>query len=211
MSLPVRWLFALATALWPLFAVAGDPVGTRSERSALVIVDAQTGVLAGVWDSPRVIRNLQALVANARKQGAPVFWVQHQSKDLPFGSEAWKLDRHFSPAPGEPVIHKRYNSSFADTDLEQRLKAHGVTRVVLAGAATNWCIRSTAYSALDRGFDLTLVSDAHSTEALEGPDGTVVPASQIVADLNTVMRWVEVPRVRTEVLPTAQVAFPWRR
>jgi hypothetical protein len=68
-------------------------------------------------------------------------------------------------------------------------------------------LRSTAYSAVDRGYDLALVSDAHSTQPLKFPDGTTVPAASIVADLNAVFEWVSVPSVRTEVKKTAEVDF----
>jgi hypothetical protein len=60
---------------------------------------------------------------------------------------------------------------------------------------------------VERGYDLTLVSDAHSTEPLKLPDGRTVPAESIVADLNAVFQWVSAPDVRTEVKTTAEVAF----
>ena len=64
---------------------------------------------------------------------------------------------------------------------------------MLAGASTNWCIRATAYATLDRGYDLTLLQDAHTTSPLDlGPGGRVEPAG-IVADLNVVMSWAGYP------------------
>lgn len=176
-------------------------------RSALLVIDAQVGVLSPVWESGRVLRNIEALVAKARAAGVPVIWVQHSDAELRHGSEAWKLVPSLVPAPAEPAIHKNYNSSFAKTDLDQRLKALGVSRLVLAGAATNWCIRATAYAAVERGYNLALVSDAHSTEPIQLTDGKVVAAEAIVADLNTVFQWLSVPNVRTEVARTSEVAF----
>ena len=105
------------------------------------------------------------------------------------------------------MIHKRYNSAFAHTDLDQKLKTLGVSRIVLAGAMTNWCIRSTAYAAIDRGYDLTLVSDAHSTESLKLADGKTVPTESIVADLNAVFAWVSAPNAHTQVRKTTDVEF----
>lgn len=176
-------------------------------ESALLIVDAQVGVLSSIWDSQRVVRNLVALVSKARAAGIPVVWVQHSDDELRYGSEPWQLASDLVPTANEIVIHKSYNSSFADTELDQRLQALGISRLILAGAATNWCIRATAYAAVDRGYDLALVSDAHSTEAIHLPDGQVIPAELIVADLNTVFQWLSVPNVRTEVETTADVAF----
>lgn len=207
----VRLLSLLLTVACPAFATA--QVNNSSEppahaKSALLVVDAQVGVLSSVWESKRVIGNLVTLVNKARSAGAPVIWVQHSNDDeLKYGSQGWKLAPNFVPGPTETVIHKRYNSSFAGTDLEQRLQALGIARIVLAGALTNWCIRSTAYAAVDRGYNLALVSDAHSTETLKLPDGTTVAAESIVADLNSVFEWLSAPNVRTEVGKTADVAF----
>lgn len=176
-------------------------------KSALLVVDAQVGVLSAVWDSKRVVGNIETLVAKARAAGVPVVWVQHSDRELEYGSESWKLAPNFVPSATELVVHKKFNSSFANTDLESKLKALGVSRLVLAGAATNWCVRATAYAAVDRGYNLALVSDAHSTEPIPLPGGKVVPAEAIVADLNTVFEWLSVPNVRTEVLSTANVTF----
>lgn len=147
-------------------------------------------------------------MSTARSAGVPVIWVQHSDNDeLKYGSESWKLAPKFVPNAAEFIVHKKYNSSFAETDLDTRLKSLGVSRLILAGAATNWCIQSTAYAAVDRGYNLLLVSDAHSTESLKLRDGKTVPAESIVADLNAVFEWVSVPNVRTEVKKTADVAF----
>ena len=206
-----KFAWPLLSLASPLFAVAQDD--TSSERpshakSALLVVDAQVGVLSSIWESKRVIDNLGTLVDKARAAGTPVIWIQHSDEDeLKYGSPSWQLAPNFVPTTAEIVIHKKYNSSFASTDLDQRLKALRVSRIVLAGAATNWCVRSTAYAAVDRGYNLTLVSDAHSTENLKLTEGKTVPAESIVADLNAVFEWVSVPNARTEVRKTADVAF----
>jgi nicotinamidase-related amidase len=207
----LRILALLVAAICPFLAsaqVASSVVKPAHAKSALLVVDAQVGVLSVIWESQRVVRNLEKLVANARSAGVPVIWIQHSdNNELKFGSAAWKLAPNFSPKSAEIVVHKKYNSSFAATDLDPKLKALGVSRIVLAGALTNWCIRSTAYAAVDRGYDLTLVSDAHSTESLELPNGNTVPAESIVTELNTVFQWVSVPDVHTEVRKTDDVAF----
>lgn len=174
-------------------------------KSALVVVDAQVGVLGPVWESQRVMANLERLVAKARNAGSLIVWVQHSDDELKFGSDPWKLAPNFIPAPNEIVIHKQHNSSFAKTDLDQTLKSRHIGRIVLAGAATNWCIRATAYAAVDRGYNLTLVSDAHSTESITLKDGRVVSAESIVTDLNVVFEWLNAPDVKTEVVNTAAV------
>ena len=211
MSHPVRFLSLLLAAACPVFAMALDNKSSEQPqraKSALLVVDAQVGVLSSIWESTRVIGNLEKLVGKASSAGVPVIWVQHSDDDeLKYGSEGWEIAANFVPTTAEIVIHKKYNSSFASTVLDQRLKALGVSRIVLAGALTNWCVRSTAYAAVDRGYNLALVSDAHSTQSLKFPDGTTVPAESIVADLNAVFEWVSVSNVRTEVRKTADIAF----
>lgn len=163
-------------------------------RPALLVVDVQAGVMADAWDAPHVIRNVARAVDRARSESVPVIWVQHESDhELPRGSPQWALVPELVPAQGEVRIHKRFNSSFEDTTLEQELARLGVTHVVLAGAMTNWCIRSTAYGALDRGYDLTLIKDAHTTASIALADGTLIEAAGIVRELNVAMTWVDYP------------------
>lgn len=182
-------------------------VESERPRTALLVVDAQVGVLGSAWDATRVTKNIEVLVAKARAQGVPVFWIQHEDDELKFGSEPWKLVANFVPTAKEAVIRKKYNSSFGNTDLDRQLKELKIARIVLAGASTNWCIRATAYAALDRGYHLALVADAHSTEAMKLETGQVIPAASIVSELNTVMQWISVPNVKTDVKPTAAVTF----
>lgn len=163
-------------------------------KQALLIVDVQVGVMQTVWDADRVISNVAKAVAKARQQGVPVIWVQHShDEEIPYGSPAWEWVPELSPADGEMRVYKQFNSSFEQTNLEKILADLGVTHVVLAGAASNWCIRSTAYAALDRGYDLTLIKDAHSTESIEFDDGMVVEAEHIIRELNIAMTWTDYP------------------
>ena len=130
-------------------------------------------------------------------------WVQHSDDELVYGSPEWQLVPELVPAEGEPVIHKKFNSSFEDTELEEQLAKLGVTHVALAGAATNWCIRATAYGALDLGYDLTLIRDAHTTDTMELGNGTTIDASNVVDELNICMKWVSYPG-RTNGTATAE-------
>ena len=162
-------------------------------KGALVVVDVQKGVMAGTWEAKRVVANVAHTVDRARADGVPVVWVQHSDDELPRGSDEWKWVPELVPAEGEPLIHKSFNSAFEQTELESELATLGATHLVLAGAASNWCIRATAYGALERGYDLTLVRDAHTTESMELDDGTKVEASSIIDDLNICITWVSYP------------------
>jgi nicotinamidase-related amidase len=165
----------------------------QGNQVVLVVVDVQVGVLAETWDAERIIGNVARAVERARTDGVPLVWVQHSDDEVPYGSEQWQWTPGVAPAEGEPVVQKHHNSSFEETDLDAELARLGATHIALAGAATNWCIRATAYGALDRGYDLTLVEDAHTTETIELEGGRRIEASAVIDELNTVMRWVSYP------------------
>jgi nicotinamidase-related amidase len=165
----------------------------EGNSGVLLVVDVQVGVMSDAWDASRVVRNVSLAVERARGQAVPVLWVQHSDDELVHGSAQWQWVPELRPAHGEPRLDKRFNSSFEKTGLEDELARLGATHIVLAGAATNWCIRATAYGALDRGYDLTLLKDAHTTSTIELGDGTNVEAAAVVRELNVAMTWLSYP------------------
>jgi nicotinamidase-related amidase len=165
----------------------------EGNKAVLLVVDVQSGVMSESWDARRVIDNVARAVERARAERVPVVWVQHSDNELRFGSPQWQWVPELAPAEGEPLIHKHFNSSFEETSLEDELARLGATHVVLAGAATNWCIRATAYGALDRGYDLTLIKDAHTTGTMELADGKTIEAASVVDELNIAMKWLSYP------------------
>ncbi len=165
----------------------------EGDKTVLLVVDVQVGVVSEAWDAPRIVGNVARAVERARSEGAPVIWVQHSDEELVYGSEAWQWAPELAPAADEPVIHKRFNSSFEQTALDAELARLGATRIALAGAATNWCIRATAYGALDRGYDLILIKDAHTTGPMEFDYGMRIEAESIIRDLNVAMTWLSYP------------------
>lgn len=176
-------------------------------QPVLLIVDLQVGVVRGAWEAPWVVGNAARAVERARATGVPVIWVQHADEELAVGSPEWRLAPELVPADGEAVIHKRFNSSFEQTELDAELARLGATHIALAGAATNWCIRATAYGALDRGYDLTLIEDAHTTETMVLEDGTTIEAADVVRELNIAMTWVSYPGRANGTATAAEVDF----
>ena len=169
------------------------------DKGALVVVDVQVGVVDGAWEADRVVGNVARAVDRAREAGVPVVWVQHQDEELVRDSPAWQCVPPLAPADGEVRVFKEFNSSFERTDLDDELARLDVSHVALAGAATNWCIRATAYGALERGYDVTLVADAHTTGGDDAP--------HVVADLNTVMQWVAYADVSNAATTTEELDF----
>ncbi|MGD0748617.1 MAG: cysteine hydrolase family protein [Acidimicrobiales bacterium] len=133
-------------------------------HTALLVVDMQNGVVEGAHRRDEVVANVGHLVEMARRDGTPVVWVQHSDEQLARGGHGWRIVPELAPAGGEPLVEKEYGDAFEDTSLERVLSDLGIGRLVVAGAQTDACIRSTLHGALTRGYDVTLVSDAHTTE-----------------------------------------------
>ena len=174
-------------------------------NTALMVIDVQNGVVAGSHDRDGVIGNINALVDKARAEDVPVVWVQHSDDGLELGSDDWRIVDELTPADGEPVVQKNYGDSFEATDLEEVLAGRGVGRVVVTGAQSDACIRATLHGALVRGYDVTLVADAHTTEDLT-QYGAPSP-DLVISHTNLYWQWASAPGRRGDVVPTGEVTF----
>jgi nicotinamidase-related amidase len=134
------------------------------KNTALIVVDMQNAVVERAYKRDAVIANILRLVEKARRERIPVIWVQHSDEQLPSGSDGWRIVSELTPDHSEPVVEKHYGDSFEATTLETVLSGLGVGWLVVAGAHTDACIRSTLHGAFVRGYDVTLVSDGHTTE-----------------------------------------------
>lgn len=179
----------------------------EGNQGVLLVVDVQVGVMSDSWEAPRIIKNVSRAVERARAQGVPVIWVQHSDKDLVYGSPEWQWMPELARADGELLIHKQFNSSFEQTTLEDELAKLGATHMALAGAATNWCIRATAYGALERGYDLTLIKDAHTTGTMKLDNGAGIEAANVILELNIAMTWLSYPGRTNGTATAAEVDF----
>jgi nicotinamidase-related amidase len=165
----------------------------EGNKAVLLVVDVQVGVMQNAWDAKRIIANIVLAVEKARDQKIPVIWIQHSGDGLDYDSQDWQIVPELVPNQDEIHIYKQFNSSFEKTYLDDILAQLGATHIVLVGAATNWCIRATAFGALDRGYDLTLVKDAHTTEPLEFESSKTIEAENIIRELNVAMTWLSYP------------------
>ena len=179
----------------------------EGNKAVLIVVDVQVGVVSDAWDANRIVGNVARTVDRARNQGVPVIWVQHSDKDLVHGSPEWQWVPELIPHERESLIHKHFESSFEQTALEEELAKAGATHIALAGAATNWCIRATAYAALERGYDLTLISNAHTTRTMELDGGVKIDAASVIADLNVAMTWLNYPGRRNGTAKAEEIDF----
>jgi nicotinamidase-related amidase len=181
-------------------------------NTALLVVDVQNVVVADAHERDAVVSNVADLVARARDARVPVVWVQHSDLDatdeeqgIVRGSDGWRIVPELDPRPDEPLIEKNYGDSFEATSLEDVLTGLGVGRVVVAGAQTDACIRSTLHGALVRGYDTTLVSDAHTTEDMTRWGAP--PPEQVIAHTNLYWRYQTAPGRTAGTVETKDVDF----
>jgi nicotinamidase-related amidase len=178
---------------------------TDRPNTALLIIDVQNGVVAGAPRRDEVIANINTLLERARLEEVPVIWVQHSDDGLVRGSDEWAYVPELRRADSEPLVHKNYGDSFEATDLEEHLAARKVGRLVVTGAQSDACIRSTIHGGFVRGYDVTLVSDAHTTEDLSAY-GAPAP-EQVIAHTNLYWQWQSAPGRTGGTEETAKVTF----
>jgi nicotinamidase-related amidase len=165
----------------------------------------QTGVVAGNHKRDTVVANVSSLVDKARRERVPVIWVQHSDEHLARGSDDWRIVPELSPEDAEPLVEKNYGDSFEDTTLENVLHGLGVGRLIVVGAQTDACIRSTLHGAFARGYDATLVSDAHTTEDQTGWGAP--PPGQVIAHTNLYWTYQTAPGRTAGTVETKNVDF----
>jgi len=170
-----------------------------------MVIDVQNGVVADAHQRDAVVANISTLVAKARGEGVPIVWVQHSDENLEEGTDAWQYVPELARQESEPLVHKSFGDSFEDTDLEEVLARAEVGRVVVAGAQTDACIRSTIHGAFARGYDVTLVGDAHTTED-QSPWGAP-PPDEVIAHTNLYWQYQTAPGRAAGVTETNEVTF----
>ena len=174
-------------------------------NTALLVIDVQNGVVEGAHQRDAVVANIASLVDKARGEAVPVVWVQHSDDGLERESDAWRIVPELEPDGAEPLIEKHYGDSFEDTDLESVLSGLGVGRLVVTGAQTDACVRSTLHGAFVRGYDTTLVTDAHTTEDLS--EWGAPPPDQVIAHTNLYWKQQTAPGRAAGTIETNAVAF----
>jgi nicotinamidase-related amidase len=170
-----------------LLQMAGaSPLPAKLGEAALVIIDAQNEYVTGKLPLDGVsvaLDSIASLLKAARASGAPVIHVVHRGR--PGGlfdpeSDAFMIAPQAAALAGETIIEKTLPNSFAGTNLQAVLEAIGRKSLVIAGFMTHMCVSATARSALDHGYNATVVSDAAATRSLPDPlGGADIPAAQL--------------------------------
>lgn len=167
----------------------------RGGATAVLVIDVQNAVVQHGHDRDGVIERIGRVVDTARETGTPVVYVQHEepgSGDMERGAEGWHIHPGVAPLDAEPIVHKRYGDAFLATDLPDVLAGLGIGHLVVTGAQSNACVRATTTRALQEGYDVTLVSDAHTTDTYEW-NGVTVSAESSITDLNGLVQFSSYP------------------
>ena len=178
---------------------------TDRPAAALLVVDVQNDVVGGAYERDAVVGRIRDLVDRARAAQTPVVWVQHQDAELVPDSIGWQIVSELSPADSEARVRKEYGDAFEGTDLERVLSRLGVGRLVVAGAETDACIRSTIHGAFTRGYDTTLVGDAHT--AGDKSAWGAPPVDQVIAHTNLYWSFQTAPGRTAGTVETKDVDF----
>jgi nicotinamidase-related amidase len=171
--------------------------------TALLVIDVQRGMFEAPdlqpHDGVAAVGRMRGILERARARGIPVFFVQHDGGEgdpLAANSTGFPFVPELAPKATEPVTVKQERDAFKATNLEEKLRKAGVEHLVVCGMQTEMCVEAAVRAAADRGFAVTLVSDAHTT--FDTPE---LPAARIIAERNE-----ELSAVAT-VIPSAEVAF----
>ena len=172
-------------------------------HTALLVIDVQNTVVDGAPRRDAVVANVAGLVERARREGVPVVWVQHNDGELVRGSHDWQIVPELTPGDEEPLVAKNYGDAFEDTILESELAKSRVGRLVVVGAETDACVRSTLHGAFVRGYDATLVSDAHTAQ--DKTQWGAPPVESVIAHTNLYWSHQAAPGRTADVVPADEV------
>jgi len=180
---------------------------TVNTNTALTIIDVQVGIIDGfnAYRGREVLEQINDLLAKARAAQIPIIYVQHDGETghpLEAGSPGWEIHPEINPHNEDLIIRKRASDSFFETTFNRELEARGIKHLIVAGCMTEYCVDTTARRAVSLGYDVTLVSDAHTTI-----DNKLLTAAQIIAHHNALLDGFDAGAHAIAVKPARDVTF----
>ncbi len=161
-------------------------------NTALLVIDVQLGIFMrkhhdgmAIYQEEALIKNIQTLIHKAKAAHSPVIFIQHMYTDFPLmekGQPLWEVHPDIKPEQDDIVIEKYHADAFYESALEDTLKNHAITNLVITGIQTAYCVDTTCRRAHSLGYKNILVSDGHSTL-----DSDILSAEQIIAHHNSVL------------------------
>jgi nicotinamidase-related amidase len=160
-----------------------------SANAPIIVVDLQTGMFDGrvgppLHDADGLVERVRRMLAWARRTGHEVAFIQQNSPpgdQLHPGAEGWPIWPALGQAADEPTFGKTVENAFASPALRDWVRDLGTDEVIVIGAATNQCVKSTVNGALAEGLSVTVVSDAHSTGGRPGAPGIIAEHNAMFA------------------------------
>jgi nicotinamidase-related amidase len=175
-------------------------------QSALLVIDVQNGVVEDAFSRDAIIEHMKDVIEKARAHNVPVIWIQHSDEELVIDSHEWHIVPELVPLVGEKIVRKLFRNSFVETELEEILHELKTAHLYICGAQTNNCVRHTCHGALERGYDITLVSDAHTTSGYEWR-GHTVDAEDVINEQNDNFSGFAMPGRKAFVVESALITF----
>ncbi len=183
--------------------------------TALVIIDLQNAILAGMASPDRqreidaaldvTVARVADVQTRARDANMPIVVVQHDGAPghrLQVGTDGHGLRREIVPRSGEITVHKTACDAFYGTDLQEVLAAQTVEHLIISGCMTQFCVDTTVRRAVSLGYDVTLLSDGHTTADMGG-----LTFEQIIAHHNALLAGFDAGPRRVTLQTCAEVTF----
>lgn len=176
-------------------------------QTAILVIDVQHGLCEdpdAAHDCPGTIERINVVTHRAREAGVPVFFIQHESNAgyLEHGSREWQLASGLQVDAGDRQTQKTTPDSFLRTDLHEALQTLGVTRLVVCGMHTEFCVDTTTRKALALGYPVVLVSDAHTSAG-----NAAISAQQVIAHHNATLTNISSFGPRVTAMTHSEVCF----
>ena len=174
-----------------------------ANATALLIIDMQVALVEGAYQERAVLDRIAGLLAQARALGTAIIFIQHDHMDyapMKPDTPGWQIHPGLAPAPDELIIRKRASDSFYETSLRRELTALGITRLIVTGMQTEFCVDATCRRAISEGYDVILVADGHTTW-----DTDILSAAQIIAHHNATLGNLAHPDHTITVMPSAEI------
>jgi nicotinamidase-related amidase len=174
-------------------------------ETALLIIDVQVGIIEGfhAYRGREVLGHINKLLSKARATNVPIIYVQHDGEaehPLEVGTEGWQIHPDIKPHAEDLIIRKRASDSFFETTLQSELERRGIKHLIITGCMTEYCVDTTSRRAVSLGYDITLVSDAHTTI-----DNKLLTAAEIIAHHNALLDGFDAGSHSITVKPTDEV------
>lgn len=161
----------------------GEVTAKVHKRSAFLVIDTQVGFTSGkipLYMKEQVLDTMQGLLDRARNANIHVAYTQfdgppgHPAEP---GTPGWEIDSHIRPTSIDSVFRKCSTDSFYRNNLHEHLQEIGVNHIYVIGCITELCVDTTCRRAVTLEYDVTLISDAHST--FDIPVAGIEPGARI--------------------------------